>query len=233
MFLPEVLPSPSDAWRSFIESDLYDYKELKEQIDEHECQIKRLNARYVGEVKKLKTLREWLDLCEGKLCQLKRQQELVGTVERNEQGDIIRSEQQIACDEMVYNGKQQLVQQQETCLTIQTELQLYLQLYNEKKKKIDESFDAFCAEKYQTAVSIDNRSNESEVAVYTLNKNNDDPLLTQESLEIVKDEKINKLHAENNEYEQLKLLAAKQREQMLRQQYLNRRWVRSCRNQMK
>ncbi|KAI4462284.1 kinesin-related [Holotrichia oblita] len=234
MMLPETLPSPSDAWRNFIESDLYNYNELKEQMDEHECQIKRLNGRYIEEVKKLNTLREWLDLCRGKLCELKRQQELFGKIERDEQGDIIKTEQEIACDEMLSNGERQLVQQQETCLTIQTELQLYLQLYNDKRKKIDESFDAFCAEKYQTAVAMDNRSNESEIAVYTLNKGNDDErLLTQDSLVLVKDEKINDLHALNNEYEGLKLLASKQREQMLRQQCLNRKWVRSCRNETK
>lgn len=229
--LPTVLPFPAEAWKSFLASDACNYDELKSQIDEYEFETKRLNPYYMEELKKLQSLRVWLDLCHEKLLQVQMQRELSGKIEKNEEGEIIKTEEELACEEILLNGERQLVQQQEVVLAIQSELQIYLKSAQERRKTINDNFDAFCAEKYKTLVPISETSQEYEVMVHNPNKNTQEELLTIESLIAVKeDTKSEAIQGQLAEYEKLRLLVGKQRDRMLHDRALNRKWIRSCKS---
>lgn len=233
--LPDTLPSPSDAWRSFVASETYHYEEMKKEMDEYEREAHSLNARYIEDLKKLQDLRAWLDLCREKRSAVRMQRELSGGKEKDELGQPILSEQELACDEMISNGERQLVQQQEAILALQAELKLYLQFYREKKKKIDENFEMFCSETYRTLVPDLVEPQKSEMTVHTYDYDTKSAdvttLLTKESVTTVKeDQKIAEQQAQIREYEKLRLLAQKQREKVLHEQALKRKWIRSCKN---
>ncbi|GJQ86852.1 kinesin-F [Trypoxylus dichotomus] len=227
MLLPEALPSPSEAWRGFTTCDLYNYDELKRQADEYEAHAKRLNARYVEEAKKLQQRRELMFNCQDKLYRIRMQREISGLVERDDTGMIVKTEQELKCEDMFTQYEHQVVQQQEVVLTLQSELQMYLEQYQEKRKKINEGFETFCTDRYKTMVPLSGISQEAELEVAS--KQDDDAnVLTKYSATDIEDSELDELRRVDYEYEKLKSLTVRQRQRKLRDQLLRKRWVQSC-----
>nr|XP_022915962.1 kinesin-like protein KIF9 [Onthophagus taurus] len=148
--MPSDVPSYDEAWNEFTLDEKYGYQQLMEQLNENETVTKDINVKYLTEIRALQEMRENLETKEEALRLAQMGREIAGVITYDDDGNMKISDAETECKNTLKLMEDEIVQQQENLLLLQTQLRLELEICRETRKSINDQYELFCAEHYST-----------------------------------------------------------------------------------